>query len=211
MIQPTLVLQRLDDPTRQHSNPADDPNSQDPRNPATYNPWITVDFSRKHLRQPRCQRHQHRHPRPERREPAARRSLNKFASVGRKQPLKASARSPARHHTRRRPPKAPTPAPTDHQTPLNTFARHNSRNAADTSATITIPFDWYIHLDRPLLNRGELMNISTTSPALLTHKNSAPGWTLGEAYGLFKLGALMSRKKRTPRRRRSPGTSARAS
>ena len=49
-----------------------------------------------------------------------------------------------------------------------------------TAATITIPFDWYVHLDRPLLNRGELLSVSTTSPALLTHRNGAPGWTLGE-------------------------------
>src|SRR5262249_48432507 len=41
---PTLVLQRLADPTRKASNPNDDPTIQDWKDPTTYNPWVTVDY-----------------------------------------------------------------------------------------------------------------------------------------------------------------------
>ena len=207
MFSPTLVLQRLADPTLPFNDSITAIAPGNPPGPkgSGYNPWVTVDYfenipynpapsnpgatsSRNSSIVTLGQNDVNPAPGP----------LNTFASYGRKQPLKAYPNLPILPA-----PTAivtvpgnsavvaqnPTPAPTDQQMPLNTFRFHNSRNQnplldpLDTSKapTITIPFDWYIHLDRPLLNRGELLSVSTTSPVLLTHRIGAPGWTLGEA------------------------------
>jgi hypothetical protein len=199
---PTLVLQRLADPRYPFNDSitATSTKSAQAAPGSGYNPWVTVDYFE----------NVPVNPPPVPNNPASPYSslvtlsqidvtpadLNTFASWGRKQPLKAFPNMPAG-------PKVVvpgnsavvaqdpvvTPPSTDKQLPKTTFRRHNGRNpnpvldATDPTkaATITIPFDWYIHLDRPLLNRGELMSVSTGGPALLTHHNGVTNWTLGEA------------------------------
>src|SRR5262249_10077082 len=72
------------------------------------------------------------------------------ASAGRGQPYAAA---PLQR-------KAPTPAPPDQ--PQHTFFRHNEPRAQ--------PFDWLVHLDRPLISPMELLHVSGCRPSELTQQ-----------------------------------------
>ena len=165
---PTLVLQRLADPTKAFS---------DVMGPA-YNPWITVDYFENIWTNDSYVTDGNGDVNPA---PGAH---NTLVAYGRKHPMKASQPLPTPQPAGTPPAvpaglaitaQNPTPTPTDPQMPKTTFRRHNGMDATDSSATITLPFDWYQHLDRPMVNRGELLAVSTTSPVLLTHKWQAVG------------------------------------
>src|SRR5262249_5082602 len=62
--------------------------------------------------------------------------------------------------------------------PRNTFFRQNSTApdamtlaaaAANGDATLKVPFDWLVHLDRPLISPVELYHVTGWKPAALTH------------------------------------------
>jgi hypothetical protein len=82
------------------------------------------------------------------------------------------------------PPAAALPAPLDQQ-PKHTFGRHNGRNDGVTFPppsvnslnpggnpalldTIAAPFDWFVHMDRPLANPLELRWVQAGKPHLVT-------------------------------------------
>ncbi len=65
--------------------------------------------------------------------------------------------------------------------PKNTFGRHNGFQGTDTystavnnplpgnaAETIMAPFDWLVHLDRPLINQAELLHVTAGKPHQLT-------------------------------------------
>jgi hypothetical protein len=86
--------------------------------------------------------------------------------------------------------------------PRNTFGRHNGSNAAGPAAgsftagtpatlaggeTLMTPFDWYIHLDRPLVNALELFPVRDSTPHLVTQRflsatNANPGVSYANGY-----------------------------
>jgi hypothetical protein len=169
-ITPTVILQRLVNP-----GAAEQP---DPKMP-NYNPYVTVDFFEnipvnnsiiqigKDQQMPQ--------------------GIETFSSYGRKQPLKAYPLIP-NDPSSAVVAQSPIPAPMAMSNiPKNTFGRHNYQNTATPPAaqpgdqTLTLPFDWFVFLDRPLVNRGELMTITTCTPPTLTHQIGAANTTLGEA------------------------------
>ena len=85
--------------------------------------------------------------------------------------------------------------PNTEKAPLNTFGRHNgSTNAGPPGPTYTAgaiptltdtimtPFDWLVHMDRPLVNQIELLQVRDTAPyrvtdQFVTASGAAPGVT----------------------------------
>lgn len=72
----------------------------------------------------------------------------------------------------------PLPLYADGSTPQHTLLRHNGRSAAgptpgtaspDTE-TIKVPFEWLVHLDRPVMSPAELLQISGYKPHELTQQ-----------------------------------------
>jgi hypothetical protein len=77
--------------------------------------------------------------------------------------------------------------------PRNTFGRHNGTTAAGPAGatfnagppatladganpeTVMTPYDWLVHLDRPLVNQLELLHVTTTKGHLLTQQFLTPG------------------------------------
>jgi hypothetical protein len=66
----------------------------------------------------------------------------------------------------------PVPSQTDQ--PQHTLFRHNSVEALNPQPvpgqTLAIPFDWLVHLDRPLTSPLELLHVSAFKPHELTHQ-----------------------------------------
>jgi hypothetical protein len=155
-----IVMQRLANPKVQ-------------ANPAT-NPWVTVDY----YDDIRLNNN------TEFDEAAAVANLNMptaFSSQGRAQPYTA-------HKLRWADQNPDTPPPNQ---PKNTFFRHNAREDNYLSFntmkyptfvpgnpgtdTVDRPFDWLTHLDRWLVNPGELLQVSCFPPHLLTQKFNENG------------------------------------
>jgi hypothetical protein len=88
------------------------------------------------------------------------------ASVGRRQPYAGNATQVV--------PQNPT-NPAANQ-PKNTFFRHNAQEdpgqplGAGPTQTLQQPFDWLVHLDRPVISPIELLQVSACRPHLLTHQ-----------------------------------------
>ncbi|MBN9520629.1 hypothetical protein J0H58_19270 [bacterium] len=93
---------------------------------------------------------------------------------------------------------AQTTAGTANQ-PKHTFGRHNGNAATDPTATaftdgspasmtpaslsdtIMAPFDWFIHLDRPLVNELELLHVQAVKPHQVTQYTFQPPQNANEA------------------------------
>lgn len=83
--------------------------------------------------------------------------------------------------------------------PRNTFGRHNGNAATDPTATaftngspaamtpaslsdtIMAPFDWFVHLDRPLVNELELLHVQAVKPHQVTEYTFQPPQNANEA------------------------------
>lgn len=72
------------------------------------------------------------------------------------------------------------PAPAAGQPPQNSFFRHNSQDSVTApvappgDANLVLPFEWFTHLDRKLVNPVELLHTATVPPHLLTHRFAVP-------------------------------------
>ena len=68
--------------------------------------------------------------------------------------------------------------------PKHTFGRHNGQGAAPAATTFTapatltdttmVPFEWLVHLDRPLINQIELIHVTGGKPHELTQNFIVP-------------------------------------
>lgn len=69
------------------------------------------------------------------------------------------------------------PAPAAGSPPQHSFFRHNSQMAAvpaGSDANLVLPFEWFPHFDRKLVNPVELLHTATVPPHLLTHRFAIP-------------------------------------
>ncbi len=147
----TMLLQRLTCP-----NMPSQPNPQMPY----YNPYITVDVL---ANVPVNNAHvytgvagQILNPLPP----------SSWSTVGRRQPYAGNVSNAAQLV-----PQAPNP-PLKNQ-PQNTFFRLNGTTVTapkTANATLTMPFNWLTHLDRPLISPLELLYVSAYPPHRLTEK-----------------------------------------
>jgi hypothetical protein len=85
--------------------------------------------------------------------------------------------------------------------PKNTFFRHNSKDVTPPyGQTLSFPFDWLTHLDRPLINPLELLHVSGYRPHELTQQFMIGGlkfqhiapWTTQDALIYRVLDLLMT-------------------
>jgi hypothetical protein len=150
----TLLLQRLACPGLP-PNPARIGGPVDPHLP--YNPYVTVDYLEDVPANDAllADADGPRQPTPV----AARRS------VGRNQPYAA-------HRTAQ---KEQRPDPPLSDQPQHTFFRHNAASALPPprpgfGQTLKVPFDWLVHLDRPLISPLEMMHVSAFKPHELTQQ-----------------------------------------
>jgi hypothetical protein len=154
---PTILLRRLANPGLPYNNT--------PGNPR-YNPYITVDFLEFRNQQPDlgqvndCRMFNLTGPIANR--PPAQTARSAW---GRPQPFAGAAAL-----------RRPQPAAAGNR-PANTFYRHNSTapNRAALEAvptngdpTLTVPFDWLVHLDRQLISPMELWHVARCKPHELT-------------------------------------------
>lgn len=149
---PTILLQRLADPARPHSDT--------PADPTTHNPYVTIDY---------VETQEHADGRlsnttgPMAVAPVA---ITDRTSVGRKQPYHG--------YTGARVAQDPMTPPANQ--PKHTFYRQNSKadqaalDTAPTDPTLTLPFNWLVHLDRPPISPMELLHVSGYGPHELTQQ-----------------------------------------
>ncbi len=143
----SVLLQRLACPFMPHNDMETSP---------FYNPYITIDYVENiqtndgiTLKPPR-QAH-------------VPTDIDKRFSMGRKQPYAAAelvAQDPIN--------------PPAHK---HTFFSHNGRDKDNLEPTLTQPFDWLVHLDRPLRSPMELLHVSGYRPFELTQRFMLPNGT----------------------------------
>jgi hypothetical protein len=142
------------------------PAQPDPTQPL-YNPYITIDYAEKIIPNNAIQFNATgTNPTPPYQPPNSRHSIGKPQPYASQWQLWRKA--------------DPVPLYADGTTPQHTFLRHNGReatyaalNPADASPnpqTIKTPFDWLVHLDRPLMSPAELLQISGYKPHELTQQ-----------------------------------------
>jgi hypothetical protein len=169
---PAVILQRLANP---NLPPQPDP-TKDPKT-SPYNPYVTVDyFDNLYLNGTLNNSIEYVESNPA--EPAPQ-NLNTFHSDGRRHPMWATFVPPSSSATTTTNPQGPNPNPQTflpagggNQTPKTTFKSHNgdfTRGQPDTT-NLYLPFEWYQHLDRPFINRGEMLDVTFASPVNLTHR-----------------------------------------
>jgi hypothetical protein len=152
-----LFLQRLACPHLPPNPPAGSPPGAPPNPNAPYNPYITIDYLdsvpsydgvRFSSNEPNTG-----HTAP---------SFSQRFSWGRRQPYAANRFEQM----------AQRPSPPLTNQVQNTFFRHNGETNpfSGNSKTLAYPFDWLIHLDRPLISPAELLNVSAFKPHELTHQ-----------------------------------------
>lgn len=98
---------------------------------------------------------------------SARRGAAARFSLGRKQPYYASSNNFAKQTlTYVQPNGTPTGEPS------HTFNQHNGQAAIGPArpgdSTLQVPFDWLVHLDRPLISKAELLHVASCKPHELT-------------------------------------------
>ncbi len=178
-----VVLQRLACPLLPPNPPAGPspifPPAIDPTLP--YNPYVTVDVL-PHVRVNDAVRYL-KSPRPgvipptdRSLDPTKYKPVAQRRSQGRKQPYASFFKLGTT-------PYEPDPAvsqvvnqtKTNAGQPMHTFFQHNDQAPPPTgpsgpTATLTVPFDWLVHLDRQLTGPMELLNVSAVRPDVLTQK-----------------------------------------
>jgi hypothetical protein len=86
--------------------------------------------------------------------------------------------------------------------PQTTFFRHNSREPQSvgppikpdaTDLTLKLPFDWLVHLDRPLLSPIELLHVSAFKPHELTQQFMQPNQPFGHRAPWYDQSSLIYR------------------
>jgi hypothetical protein len=166
---PMFLLRRLACP---HLPPNPLPGQPvDPGQP--YNPYVTVDYME--------------NVRLNSGNPASPRFATR-ASEGRKQPYAAhSSQTEPQGLDAVAPPEGPQPPPA----PRHTFFRQNAAEQAPQR-----PFDWLVHLDRPLISPMELLHVSAFKPHELTQQfrtGDADGQTFAHRAPWADQGARLSR------------------
>ncbi len=135
--------------------------------------------------------------------------IDQRVASGRKQPYAA--------HLTQQAPQNPNPLNTAQ--PQHTFFRHNGREAtsaaATNSLTLQLPFDWLVHMDRPLTSPIEIMQVSAFPPHKLTQEfinggnrfNHRAPWFVQDAriYRLFEFVEVGSRAAGVSTGSRIPG------
>lgn len=162
---PSILLRRLAVPHLPFDNTKMIGSLPNPK----YNPFITVDYLKN------VPANDNRVYTPA--------TMQTFAAYGRKQPYTAYLSMDANSQV-----VAQTPTDQAAGKPKHTFFRHNfsdPKNPPTTSTpTLTVPFDWLVHLDRPLANIYELMQVSAFAPHKLTQQfyNVPQGGTTVQAF-----------------------------
>jgi hypothetical protein len=151
-----MLLQRLACPHLPPNPPAGSAPGMPPSPNAPYNPYITVDYldavqAYDGVKFSSDEAGGHNAP-----------PVTQRFSWGRRQPYAANKFEQM----------AQRPNPVLSNQPQNTFFRHNgeSNPFSGNSKTLAYPFDWLIHLDRPLISPMELLNVSAFKPHELTHQ-----------------------------------------
>jgi hypothetical protein len=153
-----LLLRRLACPLLP-PNPATPGGAVDPTQP--YNPYVTVDYLDGVATNDAVAADSQG---PHNATPVAQR-----VSWGRKQPYAADASQQL----------AQQPAPALDGQPQHTFFRHNGQEAAPPNApgpgqTLQVPFDWLVHLDRPVISAPQLLHVCAFKPHELTQQFRTP-------------------------------------
>lgn len=170
---PTILLQRLACPCLPFSNDTTSIN---------YNPYITVDYYEAFVPGQVCDSRQYtatlngatyKNPTPTGGVPNWN-PPHQASSWGRRQPYTASNGSVNGAGSWWRPEQPATPQLNQ---PLTTFYRHNSAtepgfnpNNPLNNTAIDVPFNWLVHLDRPLISPMELLHVSAFKPHEMTQQ-----------------------------------------
>ncbi len=122
-----------------------------------YNPFLTVDYCDNTAPPGGNDARQYKTSGPNQELPMAARK-----AMGRMQPYAAASSQVV----------AQQPLPALGDQPQHTFFRHNGQGStapAASDATLKVPFDWLVHLDRPLISKTELLYVAGCKPHELTH------------------------------------------
>jgi len=150
---PMLVLQRLANPNQPHNpTPGND-----------YNPYITIDYFDCRPGDVIDARRYDTMGETNTAKPLAERT-----SIGRRQPYAACW---SERRAQQKPSRATPPNPKDPPLPQHTFFYQNCAvetkaelDAANSDATLKLPFDWLVHLDRMPISAAELLHTSALRP-----------------------------------------------